>query len=60
MGSQIDSKFEDVPISYFAKVYKFNMPLEKMKTQKDNLPTKMSQTYHFNELEYMEKPLQAH
>ena len=57
VGSSKSTKHEDVPVSSFAKIYEFVPPqAEKLNTNNTNAGTKQSTKYHFNELEYMERP----
>ena len=49
VASSQTSMFESVPVSYFSKIYNFSQPQVRQKALQSN-------KYHFNELEYMDKP----
>jgi hypothetical protein len=52
----VNQVFESVPVNYFTKVYNFSLPQEGKLKKNQNIATKQSTKFHFNELDYMEKP----
>jgi len=47
---------EKVPLNYFAKIYNFRETADERLEKRNDQPSKQSSIYHFNQLEYMEKP----
>ena len=52
----INQNQENVPVSYFTKVYNFRETPDEKLDKRNDMPSMQSSTYHFNQLEYMEKP----
>lgn len=57
VASAQNTMFQQVPVSYFTKIYTFSQASNDMKMKKElTEPQKQSLKFHFNELEYMERP----
>lgn len=52
----VNSEPQTVPVSQFAKIYNFSQTQEDKLKNNQNYASKQSNKFHFNELDYMEKP----